>query len=315
MHECGTSDGYFDRELGDSEFVGFQVTLATVQPDKVFQLCTVHKSKAFLVHQVCELGFVFFAMLYVQDQCRGILLLTPHDEALIQSLPTFDTMKLKPTRGKRPARKGSLASKLNSCISLWSADTIATVQKKIVSKVKAFVTHESIMKHSVAQFRDMMSDNHRIEYNYIQSFQTVVSNVERMPPHQPGDVQFALDCAGVVTLVTMEMKLCCLDRTAHFECLLYNKKHDMRDWVNRASVFACVILESEDTPLSQKRCNPQVFKYIHTRHMSYHNYSHLSHIVGTLCCFQRALNMVVPILGAIVVLLPCRRISASSSIV
>ena len=74
-------------------------------------------------------------MLYLDNQCRGILLLTPHDEALIQSLPTFDTMKLKPTRGKRPARKGSLASKLNSCIFLWSADNIAAVQKKIISKV------------------------------------------------------------------------------------------------------------------------------------------------------------------------------------
>ena len=57
-----------------------------------------------------------------------------HDEALIQCLPTFDTMKHKPTRGKRPARKGSLASKQNSCIFSWSADTIAAVQKKIVSK-------------------------------------------------------------------------------------------------------------------------------------------------------------------------------------
>ena len=123
--------------------------------------------------------------------------------------------------------------------------------------MKTFVTHEGIVKHSVAQFRDMMSDNHRIEYNYIQSFQTVVANVERMPPHQPGDVQFVVDCAGVVT---MELKLCCLDRRSNFECLLYNKKHDMRDWVNRVSVFGCVILESEDIPLSEKRCNPEVFK-------------------------------------------------------
>ena len=229
MHECGASDGYFNTDQGESEFVGFQVTRATVQPDKTFQMCTIHKSKDFLVHQVCELGFIFFAFLYVMDQCRGILLLTPHDEALIRSLPTFHTMKLKPTRGKWPARKGSLASKLDSCIFLWSADNIAAVQKKIISKVKTFVTHEGIVKHSVAQFRDMMSDNHRIEYNYIQSFQTVVANVERMPPHQPGDVQFVTDCAG---LVTMELKLCCLDRRSNFECLLYNKKHDMQDWVN-----------------------------------------------------------------------------------
>ena len=88
MHECGASDGYFNTDQGESEFVGFQVTRATVQPDKTFQMCTIHKSKDFLVHQVCELGFIFFAFLYVMDQCRGILLLTPHDEALIRSLPT-----------------------------------------------------------------------------------------------------------------------------------------------------------------------------------------------------------------------------------
>jgi hypothetical protein len=67
-------------------------------------------------------------MLYLDNQCRGILLLTPHDEALIRSLSTFDTMKLKPTRGKRPARKRSLASKLNSCIFFRSADTIERAQ-------------------------------------------------------------------------------------------------------------------------------------------------------------------------------------------
>jgi len=71
------SDGYFDTEQGESEFVGFQVTGATVQPDKTSQMCTIHSSKDFLVHQVCELGFIFFAILYVKDQCRGILLLTP----------------------------------------------------------------------------------------------------------------------------------------------------------------------------------------------------------------------------------------------
>ena len=134
MHECGASDGYFDREQGDSVFVGLQVTRANSQSDKAFKLCTVHKSKNFIIRQFCELGFVFIAMLYLDNQCRGILLLTPHDEALIQCLPTFDTMKLKPTRGKRPARKGSLASKQNSYIFSWSADTIAAVQKKIVSK-------------------------------------------------------------------------------------------------------------------------------------------------------------------------------------
>jgi hypothetical protein len=34
-----------------SPMIGFQVTRATVQPDKAFQMCTIHKSKDFLVHQ------------------------------------------------------------------------------------------------------------------------------------------------------------------------------------------------------------------------------------------------------------------------
>jgi hypothetical protein len=268
MHECGASDGYFDREQGESEFVGFQVTRATVQPDKAFQICMIHKSKDFIVRQVCELGFAFFALLYVEYQCRGIVVLTPHDEALIKSLPNFAMMKLKPTRGPRPARKGSLASKLNSCIFLWSSENIAAVHKKIISKVKTFVSHEGIKKYSVLQFEFMMSDNHRIEFAYIRSFKIVVPNAERMPSHQPGDVQFVQnDYAGVVT---MEIKLCCLDRTSSgFECLLYNLKHDMECWVNRISAFACVILDSDNTTREQELCNPEVFKCVsHDIYMS-----------------------------------------------
>ena len=209
MQECGPADcyfGYFNGEQGDSVFVGLQVTRANSQSDKVFKLCTVHKSKNFIIRQVCELGFVFIAMLYLDNQCRGILLLTPHDDALIKSLPNFDTMKLLATRGKRKAQKGSLASALESCIFLWSADNKEAVHKSIVDKVNAFLAHEGIRKYSVFQLESMMSENHRIEATYIRSFKTIVQNAQRMDGHLPGDLQFVQnDFAGVATMVTMEI--------------------------------------------------------------------------------------------------------------
>ncbi len=78
MQECGAADyyfGYFNGEQGDSVFVGLQVTRANFQSDKAYKLCTVYKSKHFIIRQVYELGFVFIAMLYLDNQCRGILLL------------------------------------------------------------------------------------------------------------------------------------------------------------------------------------------------------------------------------------------------
>ena len=54
-----------------------------------------------------------------------------------------------------------------------------------------------------------MSENHRIEATYIRSFKTIVQNAQRMDGHLPGDLQFVQnDFAGVVSMVTMEMKLC-----------------------------------------------------------------------------------------------------------
>jgi hypothetical protein len=267
MQECGPADcyfGYFNGEQGDSVFVGLQVTHANSRSDKAFKLCTVHKSKSFIIRQVCELGFVFIAMLYLDSQCRGILLLTPHDEALIRSLPEFDKMKLIATRGKRKARKGSLAFALESCIFLWSADNKEAVHKRIVDIINAFLAQEDIRKYSVFQLESMMSENHRIEATYIRSFKTIVQNAQRMNGHLPGDLQFVQnDSAGVVTMVTMEMKLCCPDRTSTgFDCLLYNNNHDMECWVNRVSVFACVVLASDDATREQRMCNPEVFKYV-----------------------------------------------------
>jgi len=181
-------------------------------------------------------------------------------------------MKLKPTRGKRPARKGSLASKLNSCIFLWRRrrhHRSCCVQKKIVSKVKTFVTHEGIVKHSVAQFRDMMSDNHRIEYNYIQSFPDSTWRMsEGCRLTNPGDVQFVTDCAGVVT---MELKLCCLDSEDlnSLNACFTKKKHECsRLGQQRSSFCLCYFGVWRHTPLSAKRRNPQVLKYTHTSHVT-----------------------------------------------
>ena len=104
-----------------------------------------------------------------------------------------------------------------------------------------------------------MSENHRIEATYIRSFKTIVRNAQRMDGHLPGDLQFVQNDVAV----TMEMKLCCPDRTSTgFECLLYNSNHDMECWVNRASVLACVVLASDDATREQRMCNPEVFKYV-----------------------------------------------------
>jgi hypothetical protein len=53
-----------------------------------------HQSKQSIVKQVCELEFLFFAMLYDQGVLQAILFLSPLDKELIQSLPDFKSFQL-----------------------------------------------------------------------------------------------------------------------------------------------------------------------------------------------------------------------------
>jgi hypothetical protein len=51
--------------------------------------CVLGKSKDYIVEQVCILGFMLVSLLFVEDEWRGILFLSPEDEALIRLLPAF----------------------------------------------------------------------------------------------------------------------------------------------------------------------------------------------------------------------------------
>jgi hypothetical protein len=106
--------------------------------------------------------------------------------------------------------------------------------------VKAFVTHEGIIKHSVAQFRDMMSDNHRIEYNYIESFQTVASNLERMPPHQP--LKLMIMMIKMTTTMTLLMML--LTRTTPSTCAFLINTSPPRNPINTCASRSLHVTQS-----------------------------------------------------------------------
>jgi hypothetical protein len=85
--ETGAADEYVSSDTLIS-FVGIQATRAAAQKSDGF--CQINKSKEYIINQVCNLGFMFFALLFLEDECRGILFLSPEDEALIRSLPAFE---------------------------------------------------------------------------------------------------------------------------------------------------------------------------------------------------------------------------------
>ena len=127
--ESGAADGYLDSET-ETSFVGIQATRA-IGENRTGN-CKIAKSKECMLNQVCELGFMFFGMLFVGDNWRGVLFLSPDDAALIRSLPNFKYLNL--ALGKNGIRikkekRNSLIVKLSKNIFLWENSDNLHVQK------------------------------------------------------------------------------------------------------------------------------------------------------------------------------------------
>ena len=79
--ETGSPDAYVDSST-ETSFIGVQVTRASTSLLRK-GLGQFNKSKQYLKHQVCELSFIFFGMIYFENDLRAILFLSLFDTALI----------------------------------------------------------------------------------------------------------------------------------------------------------------------------------------------------------------------------------------
>jgi hypothetical protein len=127
--ELGASGGCVSSNT-ETSFVAIQARRATATSST--GCCQINKSKKCIVHQVCNSGFMLFGLLYVEDECRGILFLSPEDEALIHSLPDFESFSIglgkKGIRRQAPA-KNSLMEKLSKNLFLWDDANESSIQK------------------------------------------------------------------------------------------------------------------------------------------------------------------------------------------
>jgi hypothetical protein len=150
--ELGASGGCVSSNT-ETSFVAIQARRATATSST--GCCQINKSKKCIVHQVCNSGFMLFGLLYVEDECRGILFLSPEDEALIHSLPDFESFSIglgkKGIRRQAPA-KNSLMEKLSKNLFLWDDANESSIQKRFMKRGTLFLSKTNNLKHSIKEF-------------------------------------------------------------------------------------------------------------------------------------------------------------------
>jgi hypothetical protein len=116
---------------------------------------------------------MFFALLFLEDECRGILFLSPEDEALIRSLPDFETFSI--GIGKNGIRsyafaEDSVAAKLSKKILLWDAASQSSMQIQFMDRVALFLSKPNNRKHTLKEFSAMIPHPHAVELQYCTRF-------------------------------------------------------------------------------------------------------------------------------------------------
>jgi hypothetical protein len=261
IHEAETAapDGYVSSDTEQS-FVGIQATRSTAGEAGI---CRIHKSQEYLFKQACTLGFMVFVLLFLEDECCGILFLSPEDEALISSLPAFKSFHIVLGKGgirSAGIRKNSVYAKLSKNLILWDNRDDANksrMQNEFLDRVSLFLSKANILKHTLQEFYSMMPHGALVELQYIARLKEIFPRTERIHDRQFGDVQIPLGNVNVV----VELKL------ATLECRLYNavvfrSHHSLVDCVNLASVVAFAVLNSKNTPKAERASDPSVYKYV-----------------------------------------------------
>jgi len=258
--ESCTADGYITSTL--SSYVGVQVASATsmIRPDSG-GMCTIHKSKDDLLKQICELGFLFFGMLFVRDEWRGVVFLSPDDEEFLRSLPNFNVITIRlGTEGIRQSKfkENSFASKLllSKNLILWDTLTSQLKQDQLMERVLSFLSDPHRQKHTRAELLAMIPQKCAIEFQYIERFrQNIAPDAVRCKSHSFGDLKFQLGD----TCVSTELKLVTLNGFK-YGGVVFRKRAVLKDCVNSASMVTLVVLKSEEATPEQRSSDPNVYE-------------------------------------------------------
>jgi len=254
--ESCTADGYITSTL--SSYVGVQVASAT-SSIRTGGMCTINKSKDDLLKQICELGFLFFGMLFVRDEWRGVVFLSADDEEFIRSLPNFDVITIcLGTEGIRQSKfkENSLASKLSKNLILWDTLTSQLKQDQLMERVLSFLSDPHRQKHTRAELLAMIPQKCAIEFQYIERFrQNIAPDAVRCKSHSFGDLKFQLGD----TCVSTELKLASLNGFK-YGGVVFRKRAVLKDCVNSASMVTLVVLKSEEATPEQRSSDPNVYE-------------------------------------------------------
>jgi hypothetical protein len=268
--ECGTADGYIRIPSMPSEtsFIGVQVTRANAgvrDEDDGDGNFKIHKTKDFKINkskekiqkQVCELGFLFFAMMYAQGVLLAILFLSPSDKKLIESLPNFKNIVLSlGNNGYRAKqfKKGSLGSKLSNNI-YYMADCDLFDSHGPFDIVAECVADPAIRRHTYQEFLNMLTWAAKVEARYVERLKSCFPDLQRMRSHAFGDVVFSVGGCSF----TAELKLAQKQFTA-YTFVLYRKHHVLDNCIRDASVVFGVVTRCE-SKAHQLSSDPEMFQF------------------------------------------------------
>jgi hypothetical protein len=202
---------------------------------------------------------MFFALLFLEDECRGILFLSPEDEALIRSLPDFNLFSIglgKKGIRSRAVPKDSMAAKLSKNLFLWDDANKSSMQNQLMDCVTLFLSKPNNRKHSLKEFSAMIPYVSAVELQYITRFIQLFPSAIRTRDRAFGDMTITLGNINI----NVELKLVALDHL-QYSARVFRSHHSLADCVNLASVVAFVVLNSEETSKEERASEPSVYKY------------------------------------------------------
>jgi hypothetical protein len=145
--------------------------------------------------------------------------------------------------------------KFSKNLFLWDGANESSIQKRFMKRVTLFLSKTNNLKHSIKEFFAMIPWSAAVECQYITRFKELFPSAIRSPDRAFGDMTVTLGNINI----NIELKLVALD-SLRYTAKLFRPRHSLEVCVNSASVFACVVLNSQETSKARRASDPQVCK-------------------------------------------------------
>ena len=153
-------------------------------------------------------------------------------------------------------KKNSLAAKLSKNLFLWDDAKKSSTQNRFIECVTLFLSKPNNRKHSLEEFCAMIRYSAAVEFQYITRFKWLFPSSVMSLHHAFGDRTVTLGNINI----NVELKLVALD-SLRYTAQVFRPRHSLEVCVNSASVFVCVVLNSQETSKAQRASDPQVYKF------------------------------------------------------